>query len=224
MPLPTRMLRGVSSTTLLYVLITAIFSLLFTAITVFSAPENDYIVKLKKKYNVDSTVHVTFDLTIYWKIREKSEKKQGELIIAPDNKFYCKIGATQWISNGVTFWQYNKNTSQVIINSLADIDIATHPSNMIESYLNYPYSVKSSIDNETILEWLAAEKELTNNYQKITLWIDNPNTLIKKIQVIDKNGNESTYTFKKTEINVTVPLNRFSLKIPRGADILDQRD
>jgi outer membrane lipoprotein-sorting protein len=204
--------------------ITGAFILLTFAMTVFSASKTDYIKKLKKKYNFDTTVHLTFDLSIYWKIREKTEKKQGELVISRGNKFYCKIGAAQWISNGTTYWQYNKHTSQVIIKNLIDIDISTHPSRMIESYLNYPYSVKSSKDNETVLEWQAGENKSQKKYRNITLWIDNSKTLIKKIKVMDENGNESTYTFKKTKIDVQVPKNQFSFKIPKGADILDTRD
>ena len=219
-----RTFRGLSSTTSCYVLMATLFALLAYSITVSSASKNDYIMKLKKRYNFDTTIHLKFDLNIYWKIREKTEKKQGELIISPEKKFYCRIGATQWISNGITYWQYNKYTSQVIIKNLLDIDISAHPSQMIESYLNYPYSVKSSKDNETVLQWLAEEKELQKKYQKITLWIDNSKTLLKKIQVMDKNGNESTYTFKKTRINVQVPENQFSFKIPKGADILDARE
>jgi outer membrane lipoprotein carrier protein len=220
----TQMFRDLSSTTSCYVLITGLFALLVYSVAVFSTSENASIMKLKKRYNFETTIHLTFDLAIYWKIREKTERKQGEIILSPENKFYCKIGATQWISNGITYWQYNKYTSQVIINNFRDIDISSHPSQMIESYLNYPYSVKSSKDNETVLEWLAEEKEFQNKYQKITLWINNSKVLITKIQVIDKNGNVSTYTFKKTKINTRVPENRFSFKIPKGADILDTRE
>lgn len=188
------------------------------------AQESDLITSLKKKYTLKVPIQTTFDLEIFWKVREKKEKKGGELILAPEDKFICKIGASVFVSDGLTYWQYNKKTAQVIIKSLLDIDLTKHPSQMINSYLSYSYILDSDNEKEAILTWSSKNEEKRSGYQKIKLWVDKKKIIIKKIFVIDKNGNESTYSFKKTKIGGNLPATLFTYKIPEGVDILDTRD
>lgn len=191
----------------------------------FTEQKTVLLSKLKEKYTIKSTIHLTFDLEIFWKIREKQEKKQGELILTANDKFFCRLGATKWISDGMTYWHYNEKTSQVIIKNLLDIDLSSHPSQVISTFLQYPYTYERSDKNEVVYRWVADTLKSQNhyNYESIIMRIDKEKIVIKSIMVIDKSGNESTYRIKKTKLNVPVSLTVFSFDIPKGADVLDTR-
>lgn len=201
-----------------------IYLVLFIFLTSLNAQENAVITALKKKYSDKSSLELTFNVEIFWKVREKHEKKSGTLILVPGDKFRLKTGSTEWVSDGHTYWQYNEKTCQVIVKNLLDVDLSMHPSQMIKNYLSYSYKVKSSDEKLAILTWSTSGEEQTKLYKEITLWIDKKKNTIKKIFAVDKNGNESTYTFKKTKTAIQIPSTVFTFEIPKGVDVLDTRD
>ena len=197
-----------------------IFSILQTSLY---AQENAVIAALKKKYNEKTSLELTFDLDIFWKVREKHDKKSGSLHLMPGDKFRLAIGSTEWISDGHTYWQYNEKTSQVIIKNLLDIDLSMHPSQTILTYLGHSYKVKSDDEKQTVLTWSATDPDQKKTHKKTTLWVNKKNNTIDKVCAVDKNGNKSTYTFKKTKTGVQFPLTLFEFEVPKGVDILDTR-
>jgi len=192
-------------------------------LTSLFAQENAVITALKKKYNEKASLELIFDLDIFWKVREKHEKKSGSLCLIPGDKFRLTIGSTEFISDGHTYWQYNEKSSQVIIKNLLDIDLSMHPSQIIKTYLGHSYTVKSEDEKEAVLTWSDPEPEQNRPYKGMTLWVNKKKNTIEKIVTIDKNGNESTYTFKKTRTGVQFPSTLFEFEAPKGVDVLDSR-
>lgn len=201
----------------------ALYIILSILQTSLYAQENAVITALKKKYNEKTSLELTFDLDIFWKVREKHEKKSGSLRLMPGDKFRLAIGSTELISDGHTYWQYNEKTSQVIIKSLLDVDLSMHPSQVIKTYLGYSYKVKSDDAKQTVLTWSTTGPDQKKTYKAITLWVNKKKNTIEKVRAVDKNGNESTYTFKKTKTGAQFPSTLFDFEVPKGVDILDTR-
>lgn len=179
--------------------------------------------KLRKKYSPEKEVHLLFDLTIFWSIRERYEKKEGELLFNPGEKFRLKLGNSTWVSNGQTYWQYSKSTNQVIIKSLLDIDLSLHPSNMLQSFLSYSFKIHSSDAKSTILNWEGESQKSDLPYKKIVVNVDNKKFEITELIVTDDDGNESRYIFNKTKFGEKKPSSIFEFIPPEGVDILDTR-
>lgn len=196
---------------------------LFYALSLF-AQGNSIISNLKKKYHAESSIDVAFELNIFWKVREKNEKKSGALMVAPNDKFRLKLGSTEWVSNGHTYWQYNIKTNQVIIKNLLDVDLSMHPTQILKTYLSYAYSVKSESEKEAVLIWRIMADDKEKSFKSITLWVDKKKNVIKKLVVVDKNENVSTYIFKKTKTGIQIPTETFTFTVPQGVDVLDTRN
>jgi outer membrane lipoprotein-sorting protein len=182
------------------------------------------ITRLKKKYSPETSIELAFDLNIFWKVREKHEKKEGALMVAPNDKFRLKLGSTEWVSNGHTYWQYNVKTNQVIIKNLLDVDLSMHPTQILKTYLSYTFTVKSDNEKEAVLVWTVKKDDKEKSFTSITLWVDKKKNILKKLVVIDKNENESTYIFKKTKTGIQIPSETFSFEVPKGVEVLDTRD
>ncbi|MFW6254101.1 MAG: LolA family protein, partial [Chitinivibrionales bacterium] len=73
-------------------------------------------------------MQISFDLSIFWAVRERTEEKKGELYVSPGDKFRAEVGQTIWVSDGQTYWQYSKAANQVVIKDLLDVDLSMHPS------------------------------------------------------------------------------------------------
>jgi outer membrane lipoprotein carrier protein len=207
--------------TIVHFLLTVIFA---CAVTLY-AQEDALVSSLKEKYGEKTSLELTFDLDIYWKVREKHEKKSGDLKIAPGDKFRLTLGTWEWVCDGHTYWQYNKSTGQVIVKNLLDIDLALHPSQMMKTYLSYNFTVTSADDREAVLDWRMPEGERKKAaYAAISMVIDKKKTIIKKIIAMDTNGNESTYTFAGTKTGTNIPPETFTFTVPKGVEVVDTRD
>jgi outer membrane lipoprotein-sorting protein len=181
--------------------------------------------KLKETYDVSKGIKLDFDLRIYWKVREKEEQKRGSLQLATNDRFRLQLGATTWASDGTTFWQYNENTNQLVIKKLLDLDLSKHPSQMIDHYLTgYTYTIGTSVDGMTVLEADIPVGDGTVSNQSLRIYVDKGKYRIEKIIQIDRYGNESVYTFRRTRIGADFKPDVFTMTIPEGADVLDTRE
>lgn len=172
-------------------------------------------------------MEMVFDLEIFWKVREKTEKKSGVIEIGPNDKFRVEMDKNSWVCDGQTYWQYSKATKQVVIKRLLDVDISLHPSQVIKTYLTeYKYTVENEDEKTAFLTWKCPEEETAgqNKPKELAAWVDKNSGTVKKLKIVDKSGNESTYTFKKTRLDVQIPAETFNFTIPEGATVLDTRD
>jgi outer membrane lipoprotein carrier protein len=179
---------------------------------------------VRKKYDENATIESQFELKIYWAVREKEERKKGVVLIAPGDKFRVTAGKSLWVSDGYTLWQYNPQTNQVIIKKLVDVDFSSHPSQIISRYLaEYEYKKIDENREQIVAAW---EPDSTSNapfYTSITVWIDKKDAVIDKIHAVDRNKNESTYTFRKTRFGAQVNASVFEFESPEGVSVIDVR-
>ena len=203
-----------------------LIGILLLSICMLAAAETPQIIKtLRQKYGKNVTLKTQFNLEIFWKVRERTEKKSGMLYCAPNDKFRLQLDKTTWVSDGRTYWQYSEKNKQVVIKQLLDVDLAMHPSQIISTYLfEYAYTIKQEDASEAVLVWTAAEGEKKGFARVVTLWIDKKKLVLKKLHIIDASGNESTYVFKKTKTGASIPNSVFTLDIPEGASVLDTRE
>lgn len=184
--------------------------------------EHPLIIKARKQYAPNKGIHMTFDLSIYWAVREVTQEKKGVLFVSPGDKFRAEVGQTIWVSDGHTYWQYSKAANQVIIKDLLDVDLSMHPSQMLQNYLNKgTFTFVGEDNNLSRFSWKAQNGSST---ESLDLWINNKKATIEKIKVVDRSGNVSTYTFKKSRFDIDIPEKTFSLTIPEGANVLDTRE
>jgi outer membrane lipoprotein-sorting protein len=179
---------------------------------------------IRQKYGAETTFRCEFDLTIFWKVREKTEHKSGTLYIAPGDRFRLELGKALWVSDGRTYWQYSAATAQVVIKKLLDVDLSMYPSQIISTYLTkYEFTLLEADDRQAVLSWQAPRDAKTET-RAMTLWVESKNLTLKKLLVVDAGGNESTYTFKKSALGAEIPDATFTFSIPEGAAVLDNRE
>lgn len=200
-----------------------IFSSAIYSQTTISDNAKAIVESLRKKYSASNSANLSFDLTIFWSVRERYEKKSGELIFSPGEKFRLTMGNSTWISNGQTYWQYSKKTNQVVIKSLLDIDLSMHPSSMMQSFLSYSFNIHASDDKAFVLKWEGDSKNSDLPYKKVMVNVDKKRMEITELTVTDDDNNESRYTFKKAKFGEKQPASVFEFSIPEGADVLDTR-
>jgi outer membrane lipoprotein-sorting protein len=180
---------------------------------------------IQEKYSGKTTFEAEFDLTIYWAVREKEEKRSGKFSVAPGDKFRVESSTTVWVSNGVTYWQYSRKNNQVLIKRLLDVDISMLPSSLIAEYLNaFEYKVVQDLPERCMLEGRPDAAHAQSDVVSLVVTVDKKSTVISRILVTDKDQNRSTYTFKKGRFGLVLAPAVFEYTPPAGATIIDARE
>jgi outer membrane lipoprotein-sorting protein len=181
--------------------------------------------RLKSNYSGTTSMSFTFDLEIFWKVREKTDRSSGAVVVAPGDKFRVEAGGSLWVSDGTTYWEYTRAAKQVIIQRLTDIDLSMYPSRIVENYLSrYPFAVSHATASNAMLTWHAPADSADLPMQAMIMWADPSRGVVTQARIIDKSGNESTYAFKKTQFGIKTAPAQFTLAIPEGTSVLDKRE
>jgi outer membrane lipoprotein-sorting protein len=201
---------------------------LFTcfAVSFGTSQETGLLSRVIKNYSGEVSLSTSFDVKIFWKIREKEETKHGKIIMASHDRFRIVLGESEWVSNGTTMWQYDKSPSpQVIIRQLASCDPSQLPSGMLSKYLaRYSFTAKETKGTSTVFTWTADTSVASphGDAARISFTVETKSAVVKELSVVDKSGNISTYTFHGTSFGPP-PSSLFSFTIPKGARVLDER-
>lgn len=164
-----------------------------------------------------------FDLDIFWSIREKNEHKTGTLYLNPQEKFRIDLGGETFVSNGQTYWHYNKKVNQVTIDRAVNAELPFQPSELFRKYLSYNFTQVEKTSSETILESKTDPSE-KSAYLSIKVWADNASGKINKLQLTDRNENVNTYTFRKTVFGAKIPAGVFNFDVPKDAQVLNNNE
>jgi outer membrane lipoprotein-sorting protein len=180
---------------------------------------------VREKYDPKASIEADVQVTIYWKVREKEDRKEGHIVLGGGDRFRVQLDKILWVCDGQTVWQYNEKTQQVVIKRLLDVDLSSHPSQIFSTYLK-EYSYRENLDDEreAVLNWEADSSDNDPFYRSVALWINTKHVVVTRIVVVDKNGNESTYRFKKTAFGIQPPADLFTFTVPKGVHVLDVRE
>jgi len=177
-------------------------------------------------YGGTHPLDVTFTLHIVWKVREKEETQNGRFILAPGDKFRCEIGKNLWICDGTTLWQINTadKSPQVTVRNLEDEDVAMYPSHIVSTYLNSrEFRTMNETATQIVIESTPGSIPKNDDTRFVRLIIDKKNGIILSLFIIDRNGNESTYRFKKTKTDIVLNPKLFTYSTAKGVTVVDMR-
>jgi len=198
--------------------------LLLSAALFASAQEPAVMALVRKNYSGKTAVNAQFDLTTYWSIREREEKKSGELQLAAGEKFRVVLGREVFVSDGKDYYQFSERNSQLIIRSLSDIDLSFHPSRMLSSFLTGRTFTEKGRGGGTVeLAWSGKASD-AGGYKSITAFVEEKTGIIKTLRLVDEDDNINTYVFKKTVFDKPPSNNVFRFSPPKGVEVMDMRE
>ncbi len=176
-----------------------------------------------KKYTSGSFIEAQFQLHTWWSVRERDETKKGRIFLAPQNSFRVELGNDILVSDGTTYWQYNKAGKQVVIDNFCNLELSYHPSQLLSAFLTgYSYKEVETSAAGTVLKW-SADDSTKSQYKEIEIRVITKSGEVQQLKITDRNDNIQTYSFKKTVFGAKIPKEVFTFEVPEDAQVLDNR-
>jgi outer membrane lipoprotein-sorting protein len=177
---------------------------------------------LGKKYNPQLPFSTKFSLAIFWAVREKQEKKQGSIALAPGEKFRVVAGRETYVSNGSLLWTWNAAANQVVIKPLAAIEAKFLPSQIFSKYVvSCPFREQERKNGTVLLSWKSDSAGAP--YPEVRIWVREKGAEITRCEMTDRSGNRFDYTFTATVFNTVFPKKEFEFAVPKNARVVDMR-
>jgi outer membrane lipoprotein carrier protein len=189
---------------------------MFLYVSVYGQDNSSDLLKaLQTKYNSANTISVNFT-----KFSGSKEDFSGKLFLKKDNKLRIELKNNTIISDGKTFWNYNKKENKVIINNYDP----SEPSELsLNTFIN-DYPSKSNLTsgeegNYKTLTLVPKTSELNFNSAKLFI---NKDDLVDKV-IIDSNSGEAEIAFSNYKIDRGIPDSEFTYSPPEGIKVIDLR-
>lgn len=181
---------------------------------------------IRKNYDPETSLSTKFSLTMYWSVREKEEKKQGRIILAPGDRFRVTVDGETFVSNGETFWHYSAYSAgagQVTIKRLAAVDRAMLPSQIFARYIA-AYSFRELERKKGVVQLAWKSDSGSTPYSAIRMEAKESSGRICRCVMTDRNNNTFTYVFTATAFGKKYSKETFEFTARKDTRIVDLRD
>ena len=189
---------------------------MFLCVLVYGQDSSSELLKaIQAKYNSVSTISVNFE-----KFSGSKEDFSGKLFLKKENKLRIELKNNTIITDGKTFWNYNKKENKVIINNYDP----SEPSELsLNTFINdYPSKSNVTSGEEGNYKTLILEPRTSGlNFNSAKLFI-NKDSLVDKV-IIDSNSGTAVITFAGYKLNRDLPDSEFTYSPPEGIKVIDLR-
>jgi outer membrane lipoprotein carrier protein len=176
---------------------------------------NELLKSVQSKYNSLNTLSVNFT-----KYSGSKQDFSGKLFLRKENKLRIELKNNTIVTDGNTFWNYNKKENKVIINNYDP----SEPSELsLNTFINvYPSESNISSGEEGNYKTLTLKPKTSDlNFNSAKLYL-NVDDLIEKVE-IDSNSGNAVITFSGYNLNPEIPDSEFTYSPPKGIKVIDLR-
>jgi len=206
-----------------------LFKLIVLFVIVNSAfAANDVVTSLASLLSNVKTLKANFSQETYDARGKRTQKASGVMAVSRPYQFRWEIEKPipqLIIVDKKTLWIYDKDLEQVTIRTL-DTDTADAPA-LLLSYdhatLEKNYKTTAIPSKEDNIKWFSLEpKNKDNMFELIEVGFGS-NKELKKMRLKDHLGNMTAIQFSNNQNNKPLNASLFTLKTPKGTDVIDER-
>lgn len=204
-----------------------LISLLFFSFATAGSNVEKVIKNVQKKYKDVKLISINFKQINRFKLSGLENEIFGSLWLSQSDKFRFETEDQTIVSDGKTYWQYNKLENQVLIDnakkSNQDIFINNFLFKIDDLYYGQILSEQKEGKQKIFEIKLTPKNTEESFFRYIKVWIVNKSWEIKKVNYIDYNENESEYLIEKLDLNPKITGKEFIFEIPEDMEVVDLR-
>ncbi len=150
----------------------------------------------------------------------------GTLTMKKPNKYRIESEHQTLVTDGVTVWSYSPVNKQVIVDRYKENQNSLSPERFL---LNLPAHYYASIIGReqtggtkfVVLRLVPKDDQSFVKSMKVT--IEEGSWIVRKVELIDVNDTETTYTIQDVQLNTKVKDSAFAFSPPPGTEVVDLR-
>ncbi len=203
--------------------------ILFSAIAF--GQHKEYTVKeitdrMQKKYESIQDATARFTQHVKFGYSKIEQSFAGTLRMKKPNHFRVETEYQTLVTDGVTVWSFSPVNKQVLIDRYKETADSFTPEqfllNLPANYYATLVQPEASSEKSTIMLKLVP-KDDQSFIKSMKVWVDEGSWVVKKVEMLDVNDTEKTYTVQDIKINTNLKDNAFAFTAPQGTEVVDLR-
>ncbi len=198
---------------------------LFSAASAFAAPADSVMALSRKWFDSGKAWSFDFRVRVDYAGSPETGIQGGNLLVTGKDMFRLKISGMEIYCDGKNFWQWNRETNQVLLKLLEDMESNMHPSELLFKYLSCkPIEMKrEKIDGKTANAIRLDASRYGKDFAEMEVWLSTADASPMRLVTVDPLRNVSTYDISNLKRVDSVKVSDFVLVPEKGVDVIDMR-
>jgi len=195
---------------------------------VFAADSPEEILAhVRRKYQEVKDAELSFTRRTRLSVAKIEQNATGSLLLKKGHKYRIEMDDRTVVTDGTTVWSYSKANNQVTVDAYRPDERALTPERILAGAPgDFAASLlgREKLDGiEMVVLKLVPRGEERSAVTALKLWIDPEDWLVRKAELAESSGKETTYTVNSYSINSGIPDSRFTFTAQEGTDVIDLR-
>lgn len=204
-----------------------VLTLAFTAGSAWSASPTSTLKELRKRYREIKSLQAGFKEVFRWELTGETSVREGTLIVTQGNRFRLESPEQILTCNGAVVKRWNRLRNQVILESAEGAGERFLPSRLL---LDLPDRFEAIRLENLPVEGLPGFRLDLKSHQpeedllrELSLWATAEDLLVRRLKVVDLDGNSTVYSLSNLRLNPELPDSLFEGEVPPDAEVFDLR-
>jgi outer membrane lipoprotein carrier protein len=206
------------------------FGLLFLSGVVVGQPK-EYSVKeitdrMQKKYESIQDASARFTQHVRFGFSKIEQSFAGTLKMKKPNRYRVETEYQTLVTDGTTVWSFSPVNKQVLIDRYKETPDSFTPEQFL---LNLPSNYYATLiqpetgSEKSLITLKLVPKDDQSFIKSMKVWVDEGSWVVKKVEMLDVNDTEKTYTVLEIKINTNLRDTTFVFTPPLGTEVVDLR-
>jgi outer membrane lipoprotein carrier protein len=194
-----------------------------------AGPSADQIAaRVQTFYDQTKTFQANFKQEYYIKLHDKRETSEGQVTFEKPGRMswkYAQPNGNRVVSDGQVLKVYQPAMQQMFVQSVAKsqypaaLSFLMGEGRLAESFaLRLLDASAMKFEGGWVLE--GTPKDPTPAYQKVLLYVDAATAQVRRVLILDAQGNRNRFDFENPLVNTPVPPTEFTFSPPAGTQIV----
>ena len=189
---------------------------------------NDVVVKVQDFYNKTQSFKSDFTQEFFVKAYNQKKTSKGKVTFAKPGKMhweYAEPKDNRVVSDGTTLKVYEAQNRQMFEQP---VDKSQYPaalsfltgSGQLSQLFDFQIFAGDKMNFPGGYVLVGTPKQPTAAYQKVLLYVDAATFQVRRVMVLDGQGNRNRFDFANPRVNEPVPPNQFQFTPPPGTSVV----
>jgi outer membrane lipoprotein carrier protein len=186
----------------------------------------DVLERVKNRYDAINDAELKFTQHVRFPLAHIEQDVKGTLYLKKDHRYRVETDDQTIVTDGKTVWSYTPASNQVLVDNFKLDDHAFTPERiLVAAPEDFAASLvgRDRIGKTDVVVLKLVPKSEDTFVTSLKLWVSVSDWMMKRVELIDANGKETTYNVTALKTNIGLQDSRFSYQIPKGAEVVDLR-
>lgn len=187
---------------------------------------HDVTERMQERYEMIDDVRAQFTQKVVLGYASIEQSFDGSILYKKPKQYRLESEHQTVVTDGSTVWAYVPANGQVIVDTYKEQRNSVSPEEFLLTLPSTYYATvlgRESSPQGSLLQLKLTPKDDRSFVKNVRLWLLESSMEVRRIQIVDQNETETTYTMTSVRLNTSIDDAQFTFVAPDGTEVVDLR-